>query len=631
MSASVSSPLVRAQTHRPFSLAALWLSHHAQDQNVALVNSLPFLALTSAIGVLQVSIANSSARIDAFWAEWLFWIGLGVIFVPIVFRLLMVHVARAERVGLVLLLGGGLYLCKLVNTPIHMGYHDEFAHWRTAIDIYNNLRLFSDNPALPVTPLYPGLGTVTITVARLSGISLFHAGMLALGIARMVMMLALFFLFEKISGSSRAAGVGAAIYTANSNFLYFDAQFSYETLALPLAIMLAAVLVKMGLAHNRNGWRTIAILLIGAITVTHHLTAYMTTFFLCLWCIVGVVFKKDKRYRLPLWVPGFAILLNGIWLLYVADFTLSYLSYIFASAFEGVISFVKKGRLDRMPFQSSDGSVGPPLAERLFGLASAGLVLLGLPFGLFEVWRNHRAKAAAVAIGLAACLNPAMYVLRLTGGGWEVSNRSSEFLYISIGFVIALGLVNLQLPRLLNWVRNQIALPGLFTIFMGGVIIGWSPWMRLPWPYAVVADYRSVDPQGINAATWAKEILGRGRRMATDRVLELLMATYGEQTLITGDTATTAGIFLTSRLGDNEYEVLRKTQMEYLVIERRLSTEFPRSGYYFQPWEGNVYFYNAALSPRVLAKFDNEPYVSRAYDNGDVRIYDVRRIQQPRK
>mgnify|MGYP000946532137 CR=1 FL=1 len=85
--------------------------------------------------------------------------------------------------------------------------------------------------------------------------------------------------------------------------------------------------------------------------------------------------------------------------------------------------------------------------------------LLGLPFGLFEVWRNHRAKAAAVAIGLAACLNPAMYVLRLTGGGWEVSNRSSEFLYISIGFVIALGLVNLQLPRLLHWARNQIALP----------------------------------------------------------------------------------------------------------------------------------------------------------------------------
>ncbi len=587
------------------------------------LNGLPFVALLTAIGLLQISIANSAARTNAPWAEWAFWLGLCVVYAPIILRLLMPEVMRAERIGLVVLLGGMLYLAKIANTPIHMGYHDEFAHWRTALDIFNTQHLLQPNPALPVTPLYPGLGSATVVIARLTGLSLFQSGMLGLGVARIVMMLGLFFWLERVSGSSRVAGLGAAIYTANPNYLYFDAQFSYETLALPLALLLAATLVKMVQASNRNGWRTVVVMLIGAITITHHLTAYMTTLFMCLWCAVGLICRHDARYRLPFWVPGIAIIFNGLWLLYVANFTLSYLGYIFSSAFDGVISLVQKGHLDRMPFQGSEGSVAAPLLERLLGLASAGLVLLGLPFGLIEVWRKHRHNAAAVAMGLCGCLNPVMHVLRLTGGGWEVSNRSSEFLFISIGFLIALGLIDLPLPRVLHWVRAQIAVPGLLSIFIGGIVIGWSPWMRLPWPYAVIADYRSVDPQGIYAATWAKEFLGVGRRIATDRVQELLMATYGEQTVVTGDVATTAGLFLNARVGQDERDVLRKTQLEYLSIERRLSTESPLSGFYYQPWEGDIYRHSGPISQRILEKFDHLPNAHRVLDSGDIRIYDV--------
>ncbi len=615
MSAPVLSSLfVRQQ--RPTATRALAV--------IAPRNGLPLIALLTSIGLFQISLANSAARTDAYWAEWAFWLGLAVVYIPVVVRLLMAEVARAERIGIVLLLGLTLYLAKLVNTPIHMGYHDEFAHWRTALDIFNTHHLFQPNPALPVTPLYPGLGSMTVVVSRMTGLSLFHAGMLGLAVARLVMMLGLFFWFERVSGSARVAGLGAAIYTANPNFLYFDAQFSYETLALPLALCLAAVLIKMVQSTHRNGWRTVVVLLIGAITVTHHLTSYMTTLFMCLWCFVGWAFRRDSRYFLPLWVPGFAIIFNGLWLLFIADFTLGYLGYIFSSAFEGVISLVQKGHLDRLPFQGSEGAAVVPLLERLFGLASAGLTLFGLPFGLLTVWQRHRHKAAALTMALCGCLNPVMHVMRLTGGGWEVSNRSSEFLFISIGFLIALGLVDLPLPRVLHWLRAQIATFGITAIFIGGIVIGWSPWMRLPWPYAVIADARSVDPQGINAALWAKEMLGAGRRVATDRVQELLMATYGEQTVITGDIATTAGLFLNPRVGDDERDVLRRTQIEYLSIERRLSSAGPLAGFYYQPWESNIYSYSGHVSRRILEKFDQLPHANRVLDSGDIRIYDVR-------
>ena len=60
--------------------------------------------------------------------------------------------------------------------------------------------------------------------------------MIVVGAARVLMMLALFLLYERACGDSRLAGVGALVYAANPGFLFFDAQFAYESLALPLAV-----------------------------------------------------------------------------------------------------------------------------------------------------------------------------------------------------------------------------------------------------------------------------------------------------------------------------------------------------------------------------------------------------------
>ena len=53
------------------------------------------------------------------------------------------------------------------------------------------------------------------------------------------MLIGLFLLFRRISGSPRIAGLGTAIYVANANFLIFGAQYSYESLALPLLVVVA--------------------------------------------------------------------------------------------------------------------------------------------------------------------------------------------------------------------------------------------------------------------------------------------------------------------------------------------------------------------------------------------------------
>jgi len=605
---------------------------HLPQRSVAVtasvVNWLPILCLTLATGLLQVSLANSAARSNWPYAEALWWLGLIVIYAPTVLHLLRVNVSREERLVLVLLLGLTLYGVKVVNTPLHPAYHDEFAHLRVAVNILNTHHLFSYAPQLPVTPLYPGMEIATVTLARLSGLDLYPAGLVLIGCGRLVLMLSLFLLFERVSSSSRIAGIATVVYAANPNYLLFDAQFSYESLALPLAIMLVSMLTRRMVTGTLNqiGFNIASVMLLAALTVTHHLTSYMVMATLALWVIIGFILSALRLRRdqtVPLWVLIFALALNATWLLYVANFTLRYLVPIFSQAFEGLLNAVEAGGVKRLPFQTAEGSQAAPLLERLLGLASAGLVTLMLPFGIAEVWRRHRHKATALMLALTACLYPATLLLRFTGGGWEISNRTSEFLFIGIGLLVALTLTDLKLTHWLHTLRKTLAMPALVMIFLGAIVIGWSPWMRLKWPYLVVADYRSIEPQGMQAAYWAKATLGRYNVMAGDRINNMLMAGLGEQNTISGNGFTTAGIFLKARLDKSELDVLRRAQIRYLVVDRRLSTAFPKYGYYFQSWERDVWPYRSPIQQNILEKWDYIDGTQKIFDSGDIRIYDV--------
>ena len=64
-----------------------------------------------------------------------------------------------------------------------------------------------------------------------------QSALIVIGVARLIMMLALFLLFERLSGSSRVAGLAALVYCASPNFLFWSSQYSYQSLALPLAVL----------------------------------------------------------------------------------------------------------------------------------------------------------------------------------------------------------------------------------------------------------------------------------------------------------------------------------------------------------------------------------------------------------
>jgi hypothetical protein len=586
---------------------------------------LPALSVTVALGLLEVALADTAARRGLASAELLFWLGLLVIFVPVAWRLLARAATEWERIGLVAVLGVGLYLVKVLHSPGGFTFVDEFIHWRTADTILTSHHLYHVNPLLPVSPLYPALEIVTSAISSMSGLSIFGAGILVVGVARLILVLSLYLLYRQVSGSPRVAGLGVLLYMGSPNYLYFDAQFAYESLALPFAALVLAAVASRTRANTerRLGLTVVIVLGIGLVTTAHHLTAFALAALLVLWSAVAVLVQRRADVYQParlFWTALLALVAALTWLIYVASQTISYLAPDVISAVREVVRLVTRESNPRQLFQSPTTGNVQPLWERMTGYGSVICVLLGLALGLWLLWRRRgNISTGVAALAVAALVYPLSLGIRLTAAGAEVSNRSSEFIFLAVALVLAMGVAGLQLRENLHRPAGALFLIWAAVIFTGGVIVGWPPWAMQPGPYQVAADSRSVDLQGVDAALWLRHYLGANNRVATDRINTLLMGSYGRQRIITNllDGVNVTPLFESSSLGPLQRFTIRRGKIQYIVADLRLSTALPQGGGYFEVDSTPTH-----PIPRAdLTKFSQWPGVSRVFDSGAIVIY----------
>lgn len=586
---------------------------------------LPELSLTVAGGLALVAAGNALARDGSELGQLAFYGGLLLLVLPTALRLLMPAAEGTERVSLVALLAVGLFLCKFVHDPIGFGGYDEFLHWRTSQDIIASGQLFTPNTLFSVSAYYPGLELATDALVNTAGIPIFEAGVIVLLAARLVFLVSLFFFLAMVSGSTRVAGIACLVYMANPKFLYFNAQYSYESLALPLAALVLYLLVRRGHSGPARwlGFTIIGLVTLPAIVVTHHVTSAMLAIFLVLWALVGLVLRRRERAR-----PGRAALLTVVliagWVALVASVTVGYLAPAVSSTLAELLRLMAGDIDPRELFVSPSGEVAP-LWERVAGSASAFLLLVLSLLGLFVVWRRYRTNAAVVTLGLVAAIYPLTLAARLTSVGAEVSGRTPEFLFVGIGLVVALALVRLSFAGRRGTLQAAAALSVVGILVVGGVIVGLPRWARLPGPYLVSADGRSIEIEGITAAEWAREYLGEGNVIVADRVNRLIMANWGQQQIVsTYETRLPIRrLYLASEIGPGQHDIVRAAGIEYLVVDRRLSSAPPTVGHYFDRGERRLIDNDQPLDPQILAKWDRDPDVSRIYDSGNIQLYDV--------
>src|ERR1700690_4251771 len=196
---------------------------------------LPWIFLAVAASVMAVSGADALSRTGHRGASLVLWLALALMIFPAAVRLCGERARPGERLATVVVVGLGLYAVKLLRDPFAFTYGDEFPHLYKLQTILSSGRLFGSNPILPITPRYPGLETLAASIARAGGMSPFAAGVTSVAAGRVLMMLGLYLLYARLSGSERVAGLGTLLYAATPNFLFWSAQFAYESLALPLA------------------------------------------------------------------------------------------------------------------------------------------------------------------------------------------------------------------------------------------------------------------------------------------------------------------------------------------------------------------------------------------------------------
>ena len=584
------------------------------------------VALVMAAGVLLVALADAAARRGESSSHTLFWVGLVLVVAPPAARLCSPSPGRSERLWLAVMFGLGMYLAKVTYNPVHLSFSDEFVHVRSVQDDLLNGRLFSFNPLLPEAARYPGLGDITGGLVRLTGLPVSTAGLLVIGSARLVLVLAIFLLAERLSGSARVAGLACLLYGANPNFLYWSAQFSYESLALPLVVFTLYLIARRSAPGSSPRISLLAAASILAVVITHHLSSYFLATVLVVWSVV--VLWRRRRGAVGEYSPhrlaALALIAIGVWLSAVATVTGQYLGSIASSTGQGLFNVITGASATRTLFKS--GTQVAPAWERALSIAAVLLTLAGLAFGAYVIWRRRRERALMFAPLVLAVAYPLLLPLRFIGGAAETANRSTEFLFLGLAAVLATSAVTLRARgRRHGWAATAGVAVLAAIVVLGGVAVSWQYSERLPETSPVRGAPYELSAQAISADQWAAQNLGRGRRFASDFLNHLGLAAYGEERPLYAplDGVSAWQIMLPSHVEAAVGAALREGGVEYVLAERSLSEGIPASGFYYDKGEPEAGRQKRPMPLAVIGKFDHTVGASRLYDNGKEQIYSV--------
>lgn len=584
---------------------------------------LPAIAFASGVGLFICSIANALSRATEAPSPLIYWAGILLIALPIFYRLTSNAASPGERFALVCLLGLSLYGVKLVRDAPMFTFSDELIHAFNSDQISRHHHLFHASPILETSRYYPGLEGATSALRALTGLSAFGAGAIVVGAARLTMMSAMFVVFWRVSGSHRIAGIGTAIFTGNFNFLFWSAQYSYESMALPLMMMVLMAVVEIDLAPRavRGAWRLLAAIGIAAVVVTHHITSYALATTLVALSAAAALVRRTPKPSNPWALALLAVALTVLWLFVVASSTVGYLSPVITDAIKSTLHTAAGEAPSRTLFQGTSSTVGPtPTVGRAIALLAVVLLAAGLPFGLRTVWRRYRTQPIALIFGLAAIGFFGALALRLAPQAWETGNRASEFLFIGLAFV--LGCVGLERwrPTAFPLLGRVLTAGALAVVLAGGAITGW-PWdSQLSLPMRVrSAAGPTISSPPLAMAEWAEKNVSSGRFAALTADARLLLDP-AERDVVSDYVADVNDILPAPSLSSWELPLLREEGVRFVVADQRVVSNDGFRGYYFATPNSPR---NALLPRSAVTKFGNAPGVERIYDNGMIIVYDI--------
>jgi hypothetical protein len=607
----------------------------------------PFAAVGAALGtvVIGLSYRFSTLGYSADLYYLVFWAGMLLACVPAAVRLLAESSSRGSRLGMILILGVMTAMPKYLRNPFKPSYHDEYAHWREAIDVASTGHLFQPNTTIPIVEYFPGTSALTVAAHSFTGTSFWSSGVLVVLVMHVLGLFAVYLLGEELLGSSRAGAVAALVYAVNPSAVYFDTQYAYESIAINFflwTIALTALAAGTQSKRARCGLLLAAVFTAAGCVVTHHLT---TVFLIVALSVVAVTVavrarlvgrRPGGRHRIALigapvghpgkhlhpWLITLAatVALAAAWVTSVARPTLDYLSPYLGTSID---------QLNTMTHESGKGSRAllaanvEPDWERLL-TAAAPVALAAICVAALLLIRQRRVAIGSATWGLM--LFGVAYFLSLpfilAPSGAEGARRSWGFTYLGVALIVALVVVYWP-ARGPQWfgrnVRAPLTAALVLILLIGNVGGGLNDPYRFPGPFRWGTDTNSASAETRSIAQELGAVVGRSGVVA-DAYTALELAAYGGLVLAAPSPGFPAWDLVQTDEDPSPAlaRMLLSSHYDYLVVDTRMTDEDPYNGHNFgqdDPLLGHA-------TPRAnLDRLDHVPWARRVMSSEHLRVY----------
>jgi len=583
---------------------------------------------------LLVALAYAGGRWHAAWAQSLYWLGEVLLLVGVGYRAVLASASGAERTSAVLMYSAAQSAISWAYSPDRFRHSDELQHLRSLLNLLHFHHGLHTNYSLPISPHFPGLENTTAAVVQTTSLSLFASGLIVVGVAHLLLSASLLSLYRRLTHSERTAAAGALIYLLGTDQAV-TRLFLYEALALPFLVL--ALRLSVEEATQKRASRVLAVLAlacIGVVTITHHVTA-IAGVLLVGFLGAGLVLLRSSRRMgrqvLSIALGGMAIV--AAWIGFFAPQTISYLGGPLAYAAYGAFAGLGSGT-------GAAAGTSPGGLERALSLSGPALTIFIVPVGVWLLYRRKPHMTMLIRVWAVGSLSFfGVLAIRVAGAnGSELSGRSltysSLFSALVIGFVLAFALPERTATRRsaggTRWwmsVRMRQALTGTGILILGvsGLISAIPPaYERLPGTFHVAGAESGIDAENIAAAQWAAPNIGPGHRIFGDFTAYTLWSALGNQETVHGDVALVRA-YEAPVFRPEDVRAVTQLDVRYFETDLRMTGQSPVTGTYFAAPDNDLgHARTSPLPPSALSKFDRVPGISGIYDNGNIRLYDLR-------
>ncbi len=539
----------------------------------------------------------------------LFWLGLSLLLIPLWLLILSRTVSEQLRLPLLALLGFATYLPAFLRAPTRPVFGDAMAHYLSVEEILRTGNPYSSNAIVPIASYFPGLHTLTASLVTVMGTSSIWT--VAVGIVatcHVMSLLGIYSISLALTGNKRPAALAAVIYSISPQFSFFDSQFAYETLAVPLLIWSLALIlysqIKLPSARSNSLMTAIAGVVVGiCCVVTHHLTSYILAALLIVIGTIQRLLHDRMDYRNALIGGSLIAILGIIWVEITGAPIVSYLGYFPRTAWEslGPITRDLLGKSTRhlastqgsFPNSSGTRSLFSGSTLPFYEHYGAFIVqVIALTCFLISVWRLRKSRCGAYyGFALLALTYFILLPLRLNLAGEQGANRTATFQWIGIAIVISIGMypasngagsshrfgtksrnifgTNQRTKRATRLIITMVLLIVSLVGNYGSVV---NASFQFPGTFILDSSDGSDTPtEAVHLAQWYLSREGPNTKVVSDTSTERIFETYAFTGAVGNEFPQWA--FFDSRLSSSYLEQLAASGgISSIVVDRRIVT-----------------------------------------------------------